>query len=841
MKVKNKAVIKKLSHRVLVAKKKKNIISVLAIVLTTVLFTAVFTIGGSMIKSTRESTMIQVGSSAHAGMERLTKEQFDIVSKDPKIHGVSYNIYAGNAVNPEFKNFPVEVRYREELDAKYTFSEPETGRMPKAKDEIAASSLVLKDLGVPCRLGETFTLEIAVNQEIIQHTFTLVGYWEGNQGMMAQCVNISRELCEEIAPTPLEPYYKNVENYSGYIDMELNFSTAWNIQKQADALMQRCGFDSNQVKCGVNWAYETDSIETADAIILAGLLLLIMLSGYLIIYNVFYLNVFNDIRFYGLLKTIGTTGRQLRRIVRKQAWRLCLFGIPVGLALGWCAGRILAPLMMSVLDQQVDAYSANPLIFAGATLFTIFTVHISCIKPCRIVSKISPVEAVKYTGQKVHKKKRKTRGFHTWSMAAANLGRSRKKLVLVAGSLSLSLIILNSVYTTVQGFDMDKFLESVMISDYMVTDRSVIQYLGYREQQGVTKEFEEALKQQEGIENLSEIYESGGAHVFSDAEWKKVEQIIETPKFQESLEHPEDVERMKEEKADYFTLYGIDEHLVDQIVVYAGTLDWETFNSGNYILVNTYNTVTNEDQMPLYQPGDKVTLTFSNGSAKEYKILAMAEIPTAAGDQSYGYPFDIECILPAGELKAQEGERQPTRVIFDAKKEYEDAVTSWLKEFCGGTENSLAYRTKRDYLQEFGKMKQMYSIAGGALSFILALIGVLNFVNVITTSILSRKQEFAMMESIGMTVGQQKRILRTEGLFYAVITILISVSFGSGISYGVVKAVTAQMWMFEYHFTLTPILISIPFLFLITWLVPEICYRRMRTVTVVERLREVEN
>lgn len=317
MKVKNKAVIKKLSHRVLAAKKKKNIISVLAIVLTTVLFTAVFTIGGSMIKSTRESTMIQVGSSAHAGMERLTKEQFDIVSKDPKIHGVSYNIYAGNAVNPEFKNFPVEVRYREELDAKYTFSEPETGRMPKAKDEIAASSLVLKDLGVPCRLGETFTLEIAVNQEIIQHTFTLVGYWEGNQGMMAQCVNISRELCEEIAPTPLEPYYKNVENYSGYIDMELNFLTAWNIQKQADALMQRCGFDSNQVKCGVNWAYETDSIETADAIILAGLLLLIMLSGYLIIYNVFYLNVFNDIRFYGLLKTIGTTGRQLRRIVRK--------------------------------------------------------------------------------------------------------------------------------------------------------------------------------------------------------------------------------------------------------------------------------------------------------------------------------------------------------------------------------------------------------------------------------------------------------------------------------------------------------------------------------------------
>ena len=196
---------------------------------------------------------------------------------------------------------------------------------------------------------------------------------------------------------------------------------------------------------------------------------------------------------------------------------------------------------------------------------------------------------------------------------------------------------------------------------------------------------------------------------------------------------------------------------------------------------------------------------------RKLRILAMAEIPTAVGDQSYGYPFDIECILPAGELKAQEGERQPTRVIFDAKKGYEDAATSWLKEFCGGTENSLA------------------------------LIGVLNFVNVIITSILSRKQEFAMMESIGMTVGQQKWILRMEGLFYAVLTIFISVSLGSAISYAVVRAVTAQMWMFEYHFTLVPILYSIPILLLITWLVPEFCYQRMQKITVVERLREVEN
>lgn len=245
--------------------------------------------------------------------------------------------------------------------------------------------------------------------------------------------------------------------------------------------------------------------------------------------------------------------------------------------------------------------------------------------------------------------------------------------------------------------------------------------------------------------------------------------------------------------------------------------------------------------MPLFQVGERVKMQFENGKEKEYEILEMAELPNAVGDQSYGYPFEVECILPAEELKAQEGERQPMRAIFDEKEGYEEAVTSWLKAVCDGTKNSLAYKTKGDYLEEFGKMRQMYSIAGGALSLILAMIGILNFVNVITTSILSRKQEFAMMESIGMTVGQQKRILWAEGLFYAAITILLSVSLGSIVSYGVVKAVTAQMWMFPYQFTLTPILLSISFLLLITWLVPEICYRRMRRATVVERLRDVEN
>ena len=96
---------------------------------------------------------------------------------------------------------------------------------------------------------------------------------------------------------------------------------------------------------------------------IAAVLLLILFTGYLIIYNVFQISVTNDIRFYGLLKTIGTTGRQLKRIIRYQALALSLAGIPVGLLLGWLVGAGLTPAVIGQLNGVTIApawYQAVP-------------------------------------------------------------------------------------------------------------------------------------------------------------------------------------------------------------------------------------------------------------------------------------------------------------------------------------------------------------------------------------------------------------------------------------------------------------------------------------------------
>ena len=104
-----------------------------------------------------------------------------------------------------------------------------------------------------------------------------------------------------------------------------------------------------------------------------------------------------DIRFYGLLKTIGTTPRQLRRVIRAQALMLSLAGIPVGLLLGWLLGGVLTPVVTARLNSVAAVTSADPRLFIGSALFALITVFLSCRRPGRMAAKVSPIEAVRYT------------------------------------------------------------------------------------------------------------------------------------------------------------------------------------------------------------------------------------------------------------------------------------------------------------------------------------------------------------------------------------------------------------------------------------------------------------
>ena len=214
-------------------------------------------------------------------------------------------------------------------------------------------------------------------------------------------------------------------------------------------------------------------------IAIAAFLLLVIFTGYLIIYNIFQISVAGDIRFYGLLKTIGTTPRQLKRIIRQQALLLCLIGIPAGLLLGYGIGAVLVPVVLrsTQLDAGITTISTSPVIFLGSMLFALLTVLLSCSKPGKMAAKVSPVEATKYTdAMQTKKKQRSTRGAKLHQMAFANLGRNKKKTVLVVVSLALSVTLFNALCTFVGGFSMEKYVSAKTCADFIVSTPDYFRY-----------------------------------------------------------------------------------------------------------------------------------------------------------------------------------------------------------------------------------------------------------------------------------------------------------------------------------------------------------------------------
>lgn len=314
-KVDNHRCITNISKKSMLANKKRNGILLAAIILTTVMLTTLFTVVNSLIKSYETSTCYQVGTSSHAGFKFMTQEEYDELATDKKIHNLSYNVIIGNLLNEELKKDYTEIRYTQELNAKQSFAYPEMGSLPEKYNEVAVCTNVLDDFGIPHELGQIIHLKISNGFDTYEGDFTVCGIWEKPAETITNQIFVSKKFQESFAPVwkDREDYNKFLKqnSYAGAMNPDFDFPSTFNISAQMDALKERHGF-GEEINDGINWAYTTSSIDATSVLIVLILLTLIMLSGYLIIYNIFLIAVTADIHYYGLLKTIGMTNTQLK-------------------------------------------------------------------------------------------------------------------------------------------------------------------------------------------------------------------------------------------------------------------------------------------------------------------------------------------------------------------------------------------------------------------------------------------------------------------------------------------------------------------------------------------------
>jgi putative ABC transport system permease protein len=166
-----------------------------------------------------------------------------------------------------------------------------------------------------------------------------------------------------------------------------------------------------------------------------------------------------------------------------------------------------------------------------------------------------------------------------------------------------------------------------------------------------------------------------------------------------------------------------------------------------------------------------------------------------------------------------------------------DAFERWLIAYTRDAEPDLAYISRATLKAEFDGLLRTYTALGGSLAFILALMGVLNFTNAITASIFSRKREFAMLQSVGMTGWQLRKTLFGEGAAFAALTAAFTLTVGLGLGRLIMRLIAGQIWFFTESFTPLPSIVCLPLLIAICAAAPLACYRHLARESLIERLR----
>lgn len=849
IKVNNKDTLKKLSHSIYQQNQMRNLFAVIAIILTTVLFCALFTIVASMKSSIEESTMRQVGGSAHGGFKYLSSKEYDTLSVHPLIREISYSVVLGYAENEALLKRPTEIRYaNDEAEAKMMFALPEAGRMPQAKGELATDTLVLEKLKVPAKLGERVTLQYSVGESHYTETFTLVGYWTGDVLTSASQVWLAREYVNEV----LEKHglserqmgtAHSFDEVVGTIQADVNFANSRNIEKKLQRVITESGYSLDEIAYGVNWAYAGGNVFGVKVLLgVCGIALAIVFCGYLMIANVFLISIQSDIRFYGLLRTIGTTGAQLRQLLQRQALLLAALGIPVGLLLGLLTGRVLTPVLLALMNTNVIKTAFSPLILVFSTGFSLVTVLVSMEKAARQAAKVSPMEAI-HTNEAYHSKKSARRGnrVRLWKMACANVGRNKKRVVFVVLSLSLSLIILNAAFAMADSFDVEEYLSDFIRHDFVMGDVSWFNvYANYASQDTVSEAFLRELWEMPGIEAHGNVY-FGERSIQPDERWKELPAVVEET-FQESgtwLQH------MKEEYATGWInchVYGLDDSIWQELELFEGSIDLEKLRSGKYAVVSAYD---DRGILRLYHVGDTVQVVNREGndeskySVKNYEVLAVANIPYAISAR-HSHPMELEVFLPSDIFLRDMERKAPMITTLDVTDEAAPAFEAFLQDYSEHRDGSMQYKSRGAYMAECENTKRTYRLVGMAACFLLASIGIANFANTVLTSLVTRKRELALLRAVGMTVSQQRKMLVLEGIMYLFLALGVVATAGNlFVSTGLNMALGTDGY-FKVRPTVLPSLLCFPVFLLLTIIIPALGQHFMCKKTVVDRLREIE-
>ena len=362
-----------LIRRSFAAGRVRNIIAVLAIALTAVLFTSVTTIGMGAVQSITLTMQMQKGSRSDGDFRNMTQEQFEALRQADFIERTGLRMPVGFLENTKRHNIEFDVM--DEIQADLTFCAPSHGSMPEAADEIVTSDLALIELGAEPQIGEEVTIEFAAHGKKYCLEMVVSGWYEATNEQLSMM--LAGTAFRDAHPEIFAYTYDRDGATEGTYYSDFIAKSTVGLKEKMDAFSRSVGGDPDDMKApnylpGIVNQMINQSFDLGIAAMGAGIAVLFIFCGYLLIYNIFDIAVMQEIRRYGLYRTIGMSRRQVKRLINRQSIWLSCAGIPLGLLIGFLIGRAALLVVMSVVSVEYQNIAVevtpSPVIFAGELL-----------------------------------------------------------------------------------------------------------------------------------------------------------------------------------------------------------------------------------------------------------------------------------------------------------------------------------------------------------------------------------------------------------------------------------------------------------------------------------------
>ena len=784
------AIVKRISNRSVSANRKRNIFIVLTIALASALLSAIVLYGFGVMQETQNRNQKTAQIMYHAISEQQGQELYHQEE-------IAWVGEFSDAFSEQVNHSTVHFTYANAAMLK-SQGMPYSGNLPASEDEIMVQEAFLKSLGYSSELGQIIQIPFS---DGTFHDFKLIGILDVKTGDIGRYTAIiSKELVEQqYGSGDILDYYIGLKDAQNMSEEEA--------ASYANTLAQQLEISDDQVIVRSTYFDLKDENRGSDMLFYFLIGFITFIGSGIVIYSIFYISVASSIRSYGQLRTIGTTKRQIKKMVYCEGKILAAIGIPIGLVIGNVIGYFLVPAGWYWLTTLC--------VTVGVGLFAFMIVMIAIHTPVKRAAAVSPMEALRYSDYsgKVKESSVLHRKLTPASLAKMNLSRQRVKSILTILSLSIGGVLAVLISTMLVSYDgvaeargrafpVGEF--NVKLNANQSFDTAHVSLTQLQQKNLYNDDFEEAIEAIDGVTEIVRWY-------YTDAEYSV---NGNSEKWIQGFRRDEQQNLEKE--------------------LIAGTVDYDELIAGNGIVLLQERAGLYDIEAAL---GDTVEVNYQTESGqihtKTYTVMGIVN--------EYSYSGFPKCFtLPEQLMNEAVGIDCTGAISVITDAEQFDTVEAALNRLIDGN-SDLVMETIKESITYYSGLQQLSFGVLLIVAVIVVCFSLINLVNTTITNFLSRRQETGMLQAIGLSKKQLIKTLCYEGSIYSVFATLVTLALGTGLGFLSVQVVVKTMNpYFNYSFPWLVVLIYLAILLIVQFILISYTTGNLKKRSLVEQIRAME-